>query len=342
MEANILRRFDDLPAEEQERIALEVVDYVLEQEHPLCEAARKLLDDRRLRNVEKRPQTALSVYSAEEYAPALKLKTRVVKRDTKRWQRHQERYLRAGYRDHRTIWQWDYGNNLFRTQTDAKPRETLIAMMAGRWPDHGRLSAYAEGSLDRDRYFDADADYFEHAYRDRDGRVFDGIRLYDMWNAQLQFGISDVESIAFLRLIAKDERLVSPIPAKEHVGIYAQIKDRFTAYRGYRDLRHVLAERLLNPAFPTSRIYADILSDIDAAWILMGHSPRRMASFLQQNPTRAKFLSAVAKRKPKPGATDLSDSWKENLEARETLPPLIRTHTLDFLADEGLLGFHRR
>ena len=342
MEANILRRFDDLPREEQDRIALEVVDYVLAQEHPLCEVARKTLDDRRLRNAEIEPQTALSVYSAEEYAPALKLKTQRIEHDTKRWQRLEESYLRSKYRDHHAIWQWDYGKNRFRSQATAEPRDALIAMMAGRWPDHGRLRAYTEGALDRDGSLDADADYFEHAYRDRDGRVFAGIRLYDMWNSQLEFGISDVESIAFLRLIAEDERLVSPIPAKEHVGIYAKIKDRFTIYRGYRDLRLALAERHLNPAFPTSRIYADILPEIDAAWILMGHSPRRMATFLQQNPTRAKFLSAVAKRKPKPGATDLSDSWKEHQEARQTLPPLIRTHTLDFLADEGLLGFHRR
>lgn len=341
-EANIMRRFDDLPVEEQERIAKEMVEQMLAEEHPLCEHARKLLDDRRLRNVSTSPQTAFPVFDADEFAPALKLKTKKLTSKSKKHTALRERYLPHGMVSYSASWSWDYGNNSLRTPTDAKPRDVVLSMLWGRWPSHGRLAAYAEGALDRDKDFDLTADYFDHTYRDRDGNVYTGIRLFEMWNSQLEFGISDVEAIAFLRRIDENDNFVSPIPGKNHRGIYKRIKQQFERYREYHDLREVLARRYLDPAGPVPRIYEEVISELDAAWILMGHSTRRMSSFLDQNPTRKAFLAAVAKRKPKPGQEPTEGPWFDNAQARASLPGQIREHALDFLYEEGLLGFHRR
>lgn len=341
-EANILRRFDDLPVEEQERIASELVAATLALEHPMCEHARKLLDDRRLRSVSQSPQAAFPVFDADEFAPALKLKTKLLTAKSKKWKSVRDRYLPHGVVDYSASWSWDYGQNQLRTPTAAKPRDVVLSMLYGRWPSHGRLAAYAEGALDRDKDFDLTADYFDHAYRDRDGRIYTGIRLFEMWNSQLEFGISDVESIAFLRRVDDNDNFVSPIPAKNHRGIYKRIKQQFERYREYHDLREVLARRYLDPAAPVPRIYEEVIPDLDAAWILMGHSTRRMSSFLDQNPTRKAFLAAIAKRKPKPGMEPKEGPWFDNQTARASLPGLIRETALDFLYEEGLLGFHRR
>lgn len=341
-EANILRRFDDLPVEDQERIAKELVETMLAQEHPMCEHARKLLDDRRLRNVESRPQEAFPVFDADEFAPALKLKTKRLTTKSRKWKAVQEKYLPHGVEDWSGSWSWDFGHNLLRTPTEVDPRDVVLSMLYGRWPSHGRLAAYAEGALDRDKDLDLTADYFDHAYRDRDGNVYPGIRLFEMWNSQLEFGISDVEAIAFLQRIDDNDNFVSPIPAKNHRGIYKRIKQQFERYREYHDLREVLARRYLDPAAPVPRIFEEVIPDLDAAWVLMGHSTRRMASFLDQNPNRKAFLAAVAKRKPKPGQEPEEGPWFEHSQARAGLPHLIRETTLDFLYEEGLLGFHRR
>jgi len=342
LEGNILRRFDALPLEERERIAQELPPFALASEHPLCATTRALLDDRRLRNALISPQRALLEYSPKEYAAALKLKTKHVTVTSKAWERFRKRYLRSVTPQRYATWQWDYSTNQFFAETSAKPRDTLIAMLAGRWPDSGKFSAFAEGSLDFERDFDPIADYFEHIYRDRNGKVYDEIRLYDMWNSQVEFGISDVESIAFLRNIEKSDRFKSPINASDHDGIYKKIEAQFTAYREYRELHHALAQRMVDPYGIVPRIYAEIAPNLDQAWILMGHSSRRMSTFLKQHPTRKDFLAAVAKRIPKSETAKAKESWAKHQEARNTLPSLIRARTLDFLADEGLTGFHRR
>lgn len=341
-EANILRRFDDLPVEEQERIAKELVESMLAVDHPMCEHARKLLDDRRLRNAEQRPQEPFPVFDADEYAPALKLKTKRLTEKSRKQKALVEKYLPHGRVDPSNTWSWDYGANILRTPLETRPREVVLSMLYGRWPSHGRLAAYAEGALDRDKDLDSTADYFHHNYRDRDGNVYPGVRLFDMWNSQLEFGISDVEAIAFLRRVDDNDNFVSPIPAKNHRGIYKRIKQQFERWREYHDLREVLAGRYLDPGAPVPRIYEEVIPELDAAWVLMGHSTRRMASFLDQNPTRKAFLAAVAKRKPKPGQEPTEGPWFEHSEARKGFAYLIRETTLDFLYEEGLLGFHRR
>ena len=323
LEGNILRRFDGLPLEERERIAQELVPFVLEQDHPLCETTLGLLNDRRLRNAPITPREALLEFSPKEYAPALKLKTKHVKVGTKTWERFRKRYLRSATPQRYETWAWNYASNGFFEETGAKPRDTVIAMLMGRWPDSGKFSAFAEGSLDYERDFDPIADYFEHVYRDRNGKVYDEFRLYDMWGSQVEFGISDVESIAFLRLIEESDRLKSPIAASEHDGIYEKIETRFTAYREYRDLHHALAQRMVDPNGLVPRIYGEVAPSFDQAWILMGHSSRRMATFLKQNPTRKKFLAAVAKRVPKTEESLNNVSLAKHQVARTLCPGIF-------------------
>jgi len=339
---NILRRFDSLPEEEQQRIAIELQEAVLELEHPLCDAARSLLNDRKLRNAEQQRKGDLQVYSPQEYAPKLKLRTKTLKPTSKTWKTFEKRYFRNGLADRSASWDWDYGRNLLLKPGIRQPRDVVIDFLAGRWPQDGKVAAYAEGALDRDKDMDAAADYFAHAYRDRDGKVYQQIPLYEIWNAQTTFGISDVESIAFMRNVADDDRYVSPIPGKFHDRIYAQIEERFEIYRDYRSLRFAIAQRFVAPTGQLPVQFRGISETIDKAWVLMEHKPRRMAAFLERHPTRKLFLSALAEEMPAKGKEGELAHWAEHQEARATLPGIMRGAALEFLADEGLLGFRRR
>jgi hypothetical protein len=339
---NIMRRFDGLPEDEQTRIATELQQQVLDLENPLCEAARLLLNDRKLRNAKKNDKGDLPAYSAAEFAPQLKLRTRTVKPGSRHWKSFVKSNFRQGLPDRSKLWDWDYGPNSLLQAPTRPPRDVVIDLLIGRWPLNGKLSAYAEGALDRDKDFDAAADYFAHAYRDRDGKVYQGISLFDIWSAQTTFGISDVESIAFMRKIAKNDRYVSPIPASKHNRIYKQIEAQFESYREYRSLRFAIAQRFVDPNGTLPVQFRGITATFDKAWVLMEHKPRRMAAFLERHTTRSEFLAAIAKDMPEPGKESEIAHWEAHWEARTTLSGLIRSTALDFLADEGLLGFRRR
>lgn len=337
-----MRRFDSLPDEEKQRIASELQQQIFEIEHPLCDAAQSLLDDRKLRNVAQVEKGALQIYDAAEYAPKLRLKTKILTEKSKTWKSFQKKFFPIGVplRDH--LWDWDYGLNQLLKPAARAPRDVVIDLLYGRWPQDGKLAAYAEGALDRNNGLDASADYFAHAYRDRDGKVYQGIPLFEIWNAQTTFGISDVESIAFLRLVVDDNRLKSPIPGKEHAGIYTQIEEHFEVYREYRSLRSALAQRFIDPNGVLPAQFRGIAANFDKAWVLMEHKPRRMAKMLERHPTRKSFLAGLAKELEAVGSEKEVPYWAEHWEARTTLPGLIRATALDFLADEGLLGFRRR
>ena len=337
-----MRRFDTLPEEEQQRIATELQQQVLDLENPLCEAARLLLSDRKLRNVAQQPKGDLPAFDANEFAPQLKLRTRTVKPGSRNWKTFVKNNFRQGLPDRAKLWDWDYGKNVLLTVPVRPSRDIVIDLLIGRWPLNGKLSAYTEGALDRDNKLDASADYFAHAYRNRAGNVYQGIALYDIWSAQTTFGISDVESIAFMRKIAKDNSYVSPIPASQHNRIYKKIEAQFETYREYRSLHFAIAQRFVDPNGTLPVQFRGIVATFDKAWVLMEHKPRRMAAFLERYPSRSSFLAALAKEMPKPGKESEIAHWDAHWEARTTLSGLIRSTALDFLADEGLLGFRRR
>lgn len=337
-----MRRFDSLPEEEQQRIATELQQQVLNLDNPLCEAARSLLDDRKLRNAKQLNKGDLPAFDATEYAPKLKLRTRTVKPGSSNWKKFVSKYFRQGLVDRSKLWDWDYGNNSLLKSPARPARDIVIDLLIGRWPLDGKLSAYAEGALDRDKGLDVTADYFAHAYRSRSGKVYQGIALYDIWNAQTTFGISDVESIAFMRNIAKDNRYVSPIPASRHDRIYKKIEAQFEIYREYRSLHFAIAQRFVDPNGTLPLQLRGIAGTFDKAWVLMEHKPRRMAVFLERYPSRSLFLAAIAKEMPAPGKESEITHWEAHWQARTALPGLIRSTTLDFLTDEGLLGFRRR
>ncbi len=345
-ESLILERFRDLPAEEQERVTAAVWAAICAQDHPGCRAAAQLSLHPRVAAAPRLEPDPARAYAADEYAPALKLKTKVWQPDEGPW-----RTLHRSFFGQRKTpppppgrWRWDPGRDaLIRPAQPSAPEEDLLAALRGQWPPDGRVQAWALGALDAHPDRNPVADYFEHAYRNREGGIYSGIRLWDVWDSGRTFEVSDVEAIAWLRTIGQDGATVSPIPAARHPQIYARIKASFAEWRDYWTLRQALAVRMLAPWEHPDALFAGATATLDEAWLQCEHDPERMNALLAAHPGRDAFFQAVAAESARLRALpEAPAAWSAGAAARSGLSARIAEAALQAVREEGLLGLRGR
>jgi hypothetical protein len=340
-ETRALERFTALPAEEQTRIADAAFAAALAADHPLLRAADALRTHPRWTAAPRLPPEPARAFDAATYAPALGLKTKIFAPDHAAWKSVHRRLLGG-----RTPppWpperlRWDPGRDaLILALQPAEPAATLAALLRGAWPPDDRVGCAALAALDDEPVRNAAADYFEHAYRNRDGGVYAGIRLADVWDCGREFEVSDVEAIAWLRLVGGGTELVSPIPASRHREIYRKIEASFVAWRAHWSLREALARRMLEPWTDPEPLWRGARDDLDRAWILCAHDPERMSARLRAHPERNDFLAAV--REEFYAAADEAELARRTAAeaARAGLAAAIAEAARATLREEGLLG----
>ncbi len=334
----ILGRLADFPEEEQERISREALEAVRALDHPLASQARTLLDSRKAKGLKREPREEAPLWSAKTYAPALKLKNKRQDRDSSKWKTLASRCFgrKLPLSDDKR-WRWDDGREVLRQPAVSDPKEVILALLNGRLDPLGEVQAVTEALLD-DRSRKASAFYFDHVYRDRDGNYFPGILMSDIWGSSTTFGISDADAIAWMHTVAADRSLVSPIATKDQRPLYRRLETDYVDLRDARNLRRAIASRLVEPLGNPPSLLEGVVDQIDLAWMQQKHDPAKMAAFLKRYPQRQVFFAAVRQLDTaRQGSTD-----EENRAARSELPMLVRQTTLDFLANEGLLGFRRR
>jgi hypothetical protein len=334
----ILGRFDALPAEEQERIALEAIAHARQLDHPLAARAREVLADPKVAAFERHAREAAPLWDAKLYAPALKLKHTPLTAKDRRWKSLERQVFGRGERltDH-ARYAWDDGRQALILPQDPPPREVVLALLNGRMDPLGEVAAAVEGLLD-DRAKAASAFYFDHVYRDRDGRSYVGITLGDIWGSQVEFGISDADAIAWMRTVADDRSLTSPIATRDQRPLYRRIEADYVLVRDARNLRRALAARFIDPLGEPPALLGGILEQIDRAWLQQDNRVEGVAALIRKYPERGVFFAAVRQlHTVREGAVDA-----ELAASRMDLPMQVREATLDFLAEEGLLGFRRR
>jgi len=340
-ETRALERFSDLPAEEQARIEEAVFSAILATDQPLLRAAAALTEHpRRLAAAKLKPEPARA-FDAEEFAPALALKTKTFAPSSAAWKSVHRRLL--GGRNP-PPWppermRWDPGRDaLILPESPPDSATTLTALLRGDWPPDDRMLCAALAALDDEPSRNATADYFEHAYRNRDGGVYSGIRLADVWDCGREFEVSDVETIAWLRRVGGGTTLVSPVPASRHKEIYKQIEVSFVGWRAHWSLREALAHRMLEPWTDPEPQWRGARDDLDKAWILCAHDPERMSARMRTHPERDAFLSAV--RADFLAAADEAELARRDAAyaARAELAAAIREAAREALREEGLLG----
>ncbi len=341
-ESRLLGRLADLPAAEQERIAAALAARQLAWEHPLCRAAAALQEAPRLQAARRLAPEPARAFDATEYAPALRLRTVVWQPQDPAWKSIHRSLLgrRTPPPPPPERWAWDPGRDaLIEPAAAIAPDQGILAGFRGGWPPDGRVTAWALGALDELPELNPVADYFEHAYRNRGGGIYAGIRLWDVWDCGREFEVSDVEAIAWLRTIGGDTSTVSPIPGARHSEIYARIKASFAAWRVPWSLRQALAARMLQPWQAPEPLFAGATELLDTAWVLCEHDPARMNALLAAHPGRDAFLAAVRAEAERVRALpEAPAAWSRGWEARASLAAALADAAAEVLREEGLLG----
>ncbi len=201
-------------------------------------------------------------------------------------------------------------------------RDRFANLCAGYPPTADRAVAKLLAVLDRDADQREIANWSEHAYADRDGRVFDGITLYEAWYSGRTVEVPDVDAIAFARRILETEAFVSPIPdGKRRDRLYEQIRATLKKHREYRTLcesaaaAFVAAEPLLDPT------YQPLVDRMQLLWSEHGHDPASFAKQLTES-DRAELLKQIDER----GMT-LPDSFtamRESKQQKQAMKEAIR------------------
>ena len=336
-----LRRFDLLSAEEQALVAEELRDAVLAAPHPLLQAAAAAAAHPRVIAAETASWAPERAFDAALYAPALKLRTRVVDADDAAWRKVIRTFLRDEPPVPPTRWRWDAGRDaLIAPAQPAAPRAVVEALLRGRWPDDGLEAARVAGALDGRDALGPAAGYFAHHYRDRDGRIYRGVTLGEVWGSGLELEISDVEAIAWLRLVEGREDIESPIPGRLHAPIYELIKRGYASVHEEQVLREGLAARLIDPAAPLPPTLRGVTRLIDDALVALRHDPATMESLLTRLKGRAATLAEFSDRADADNGRDAERA--RHRAARGSLARAITDAAFAAARDAGLLGLGRR
>jgi hypothetical protein len=290
------QRWDQFEAEDHVLMGAAMESYVFEAEHPKLRAFAALHKAENGPKVLKKAD--LLRFEAEKYAPRLKLRTKTIQRSERSWKRFTERAGIDPEARPELFWRWSSGRQaLLPAEREAlKPRARIEALLAGQLPEIDQWIARLEAEFDHDSVLQEAALYFEHGYRDRDGNFYEGLRLADLWATQREFGISDVEAVAFLREFLDDDSIESPIPSRLHNGIYALIRDQYAELREAEQLRRALAASFFDATEQVPLVLRSVAPRLDLAWALVGDDPARMAAWLKEHPSRKAFLGSVEKR----------------------------------------------
>ncbi|MCH2111361.1 MAG: hypothetical protein MK213_00765, partial [Planctomycetes bacterium] len=331
---SIFERFDEFPEAAQKLVVQRAYEAALACGHPLAIAAQKLEEEAKKQISEARDYEPKRALDAQKWAPALKLTTTYIPRKDKRWKAKEvELFGTFKVPQRRQQWMWDAGRDFLMKPLDPlNPKEQIQRLLNGQWPQPGRLEALLMRQFDTDSTKNHSANYFSHHYRDREGLVFTEMRLDDVWGTGRVLEVSDVEGVAWARIIGNHKTLKSPIPKRAQSPLYQKIAECFEEWREYESLRLALAARHVNPTGVPPLRYSTTLEKLDRAWAAVAHQPEIMLTLLEHNDTRASFFSRLqAFQKAHP-----------EQEQRHGLSEAISAATLQALKDEGLLGVGRR
>jgi len=334
-----IARLVQFDAEEQAEMVADIMSFIWDTEHPKLAATRHLLAEYRVPR--RLTGSSFRHYSAEKYAPALGLRTRVRKHDSRSWKSFADKYRAQGPEFDQTRWQWSSGMQLLVGPTQRIDAAGQIrALAAGQIPEFTLWAALLESKLDTNPRMHAISDYFEHSYRNRKGEVYAGLTLGQMWGSQREFGISDVEAIAFLRELHDETSLQSPIPGSMHDRLYDRIRDAYAEYREYHQIRRTLAIVYFDPEGPVPIVMRSVAPRLDLAWAIVNDDPQRMVEWLDKHPKRKAFLASVEEEIAKRLTEGVSE---ESLRLqRGPLGPILAQQVMAGLRREGLLGLRGR
>jgi hypothetical protein len=201
-----------------------------------------------------------------------------------------------------------------RTGAELGDDERFANYVHGYAPGADQVVAQALEALDTDPQQQKLAAYFEHLYADREGRVFEGVTLFDAWHSGIVVEMPDTDAIAYARSILLTQSFVSPIPAdRRRERLYARIKEGFAAHREYRSLRLAAAAALVAAEPRIEVTYEPLCRRSHWLWQKCEYQPKALAQRFNKTPDRTTLLDEIdAAIKAEP---DVIDTTREALRA---------------------------
>ncbi|MFH0943673.1 MAG: hypothetical protein V2A76_00590 [Planctomycetota bacterium] len=278
-------------SEDQQAIVLEIASRIEQSEDP---GVRSLLScrDRARRQLRIKPWPGPEYYEPSVYAPVQRERS-FVPRDSpsaeeqdnlmRPWDNATEYSCRIRY-DYAGDHAWDLG-------ADPAPEEKLLDYLGGYPPDADLLIAWPEGRFDHDRSLNKIADYFGHAYCDRDGNCYSEITIYDAFASQNQIEMSDVDVIAYARNVLHDSSYRSPIPAdRRRQELYDKIKDGFLLHYRSRVMTEAAANLFVNPETVLRSDHEGLRERLLVTFAMAQSDVDRIATSILKADTRDKFI----------------------------------------------------
>lgn len=229
---------------------------------------------------------------------------------------------------------YDWGRGILVREPKALSFAQRFAnLLHGYPPGSDEAFARLQAALDWDASQEPLRAYFEHAYCDLDGGVYDGVTIYEAWYAGTTVNMPDVDVIPFAVKILRDKSYHSPIPADaRRERLYAQIRDKALAYRQYKTTIEAAAAAFVRAEPEMDPMYARMVPRFHYLWKVNGDDVARMQGVLTSMRTRDRLIAEVdGTVVSDPDAMEARDRRKSELAA---MAARVRDVALTALGEE--------
>lgn len=283
---DLMDRFRQLPEKEQQLFIEQIETTLGELELPLVSLVQNLLEHREAPKSPPPCLEAKSWFNEKKYAPSYPIKRKVLPEKDPLMVKGREKFLKAkGWYDLRADYRYLLGKNkIFQLNKKRMPQDRLQQYLLG-YPPHSDLAReILLKILDSKSTWDQHADYFDHTYTDREGNVYPGITLFDVWNCGHELECPDVDVIPFAWEILGDKSWKSPIPAgQRRTNLYRDIGVSFRDFRRYRLMVEGVASCFFASDPPLSPLMKPVKDEIHFLIARSEAEPQEVALFLDAN-----------------------------------------------------------
>lgn len=249
------------------------------------------------RELKTKPWPGLSYYEPKKYAPPFPRAFVPAEDEAAKWIYDQMRPYDNEPRCLGIRVRYDYASNRgYDLGADPALDDVLNDYLLGYPPDPDWIIAWLEMQFDFDDGLDDLAEYFGHAYCDRDGACYSNISIYDVWAAQREYGLEmpDGDAIAFARHILNDKSFVSPIPAgRKRAALYKEVSNGFQKYYQHRSWVEAAANVYLNPEAMIRTDHENLRERFWSSFVVLEDDPKRIADQFRKAGDRNKWYESI-------------------------------------------------
>jgi hypothetical protein len=267
-----------------------------EMDLPLVRLVRQLLDRPEAPSTPPPYLEGKTWFDEKKYAPRLPIKRKILPEKSRLLTRGRNRFLdKKVWYDLRDEYRYHFGKNeIYRLKKEPALEDRLRQYLLG-YPPHSDLAReILLKILDTRSSWDNHADYFDHTYTDRDGNVYPGITLFDVWDSGQELECPDVDVIPYAWKILGDRSFKSPIPAgRRRTNLYRTIGLSFRDYRRYRLMIEGVAAFYLASDPPVSPFVKPLNDEVNFLIATSESDPARVAKFVTAHESSLELNKAI-------------------------------------------------